>query len=122
MYRLVVLPVANTWMSWSLLHKLGITPGAAVVAGIGALVVVFLVLGVQVRARVRVCVCVCPCRNGNSGGWVDGGGCGRWGVPRAGFPGARPGWVGVGVCVLGGWGASANATAPYATGEGWLRY
>ncbi len=49
MYRLVVLPVANTWMSWSLLNKLGITPGASVVAAIGALVVVFLVLGVQVR-------------------------------------------------------------------------
>ncbi|GAB4823699.1 hypothetical protein N2152v2_010745 [Parachlorella kessleri] len=49
MYRLVVLPVANTWMSWSLLNKLGITPGAAVVAAIGALVVVFLVLGVQMR-------------------------------------------------------------------------
>lgn len=26
-YRLLVLPVANTWMSWSLLSKLGIAPG-----------------------------------------------------------------------------------------------
>ena len=49
MYRLVVLPVANTWMSWSLLNKLGITPGAAVVAGIGGLVLLFLLLGLQVR-------------------------------------------------------------------------
>eukprot|EP00887_Chlorella_sp_A99_P000529 scaffold17.g529.t1 len=37
-YRLLVLPVANTWMSWSLLNKLGITPGGAVVAAIGCVV------------------------------------------------------------------------------------
>ncbi|KAI7838043.1 hypothetical protein COHA_008127 [Chlorella ohadii] len=30
MYRLVVLPVANTWMSWSLLNKLGIAPSTLV--------------------------------------------------------------------------------------------
>ena len=47
-YRLLVLPVANTWMSWSLLNKLGITPGLAVVAAIGCVVLACLVLGVQV--------------------------------------------------------------------------
>lgn len=48
MYRLVVLPVANTWMSWSLLHKLGITPGPLVVAATGAAVAALIVAGVQV--------------------------------------------------------------------------
>ena len=51
MYRLVVLPVANTWMSWSLLSKLGIAPSTAVVACTGLAVLVLIVAGVQVRAR-----------------------------------------------------------------------
>ncbi len=51
-YRLVVLPVANTWMSWSLLTKLGVAPGPGTVAGLGAVVVGCLVVGVQVRVAV----------------------------------------------------------------------
>lgn len=50
MYRVVVLPVANTWMSWSLLNKLGIRPGTMVISALGGVVVLFLVLGVQVRS------------------------------------------------------------------------
>ena len=53
MYRLVVLPVANTWMSWSLLSKLGIAPSTAVVACTGLAVLVLIVAGVQVRMRVQ---------------------------------------------------------------------
>lgn len=44
-YRLVVLPVANTWMSWSLLRKLGISPGPGVVTALAALFLLFLLLG-----------------------------------------------------------------------------
>lgn len=50
-YRLLVLPVANTWMSWSLLNKLGVVPGGLALAAIGMLVLACLVLGVQVRCR-----------------------------------------------------------------------
>jgi hypothetical protein len=49
MYRLVVLPVANTWMSWSLLNKLGIAPSTLVVACIGLAVVALIIAGVQMR-------------------------------------------------------------------------
>lgn len=52
MYRLIVLPVANTWMSWSLLNKLGIAPSSTVVAATGMAVLVLIVaggVGVQVR-------------------------------------------------------------------------
>ena len=49
MYRLVVLPVANTWMSWSLLSKLGIAPAGREVAAIGGVVLLFMLLGLHVR-------------------------------------------------------------------------
>ncbi|KAL4438694.1 hypothetical protein ABPG77_006298 [Micractinium sp. CCAP 211/92] len=49
MYRLVVLPVANTWMSWSLLNKLGIAPSSLVVALTGLAVLALIVAGVQMR-------------------------------------------------------------------------
>ena len=49
-YRLIVLPVANTWMSWSLLHKLGVRPGGALVATLGAGVGGLLALGARVRS------------------------------------------------------------------------
>ncbi|KAI3431605.1 hypothetical protein D9Q98_004655 [Chlorella vulgaris] len=52
MYRLIVLPVANTWMSWSLLNKLGIAPSSTVVAATGMAVLVLIVaggVGVQTR-------------------------------------------------------------------------
>lgn len=49
MYRLVVLPVANTWMSWSLLNKLGIAPSTLVVSLTGLAVLALIVAGVQMR-------------------------------------------------------------------------
>ena len=73
MYRLIVLPVANTWMSWSLLNKLGIAPGTLVVAAAGLAVMGLIVAGVQVGAQPAVvagrpairpalmcCTAVCP--------------------------------------------------------------
>jgi hypothetical protein len=48
-YRVVVLPVANTWMSWSLLNKMDVTPSYGVIALLGVLLMTFVVLGVQVR-------------------------------------------------------------------------
>lgn len=52
LYRLVVLPVANTWMSWSLLNKLGVAPSTLVVAAAGVAVLALIVAGVQVRCSV----------------------------------------------------------------------
>jgi len=54
MYRLVVLPVANTWMSWSLLNKLGIAPSTLVVAATGLAVLALIVAGVQVGRHLGV--------------------------------------------------------------------
>jgi len=48
-YRVVVLPVANTWMSWSLLHKMEVQPSAGVIALLGAVLVACMVMGAQVR-------------------------------------------------------------------------
>lgn len=68
MYRLVVLPVANTWMSWSLLHKLGITPGPLVVATSGAAVAALIVAGVQVgRCSPRPACCTQAAHRGAHG-------------------------------------------------------
>lgn len=50
MYRLVVLPVANTWMSWSLLNKLGVNPGGPLVASLGVGVGGLVVAGSKVRS------------------------------------------------------------------------
>jgi hypothetical protein len=48
-YRVVVLPVANTWMSWSLLNKMDVTPSYGVIILLGVLLMTFIILGVQVR-------------------------------------------------------------------------
>lgn len=48
LYRTIVLPVANTWMGWSLLTKMDLTPSYGVLALLGLLLLVFLVLGLQV--------------------------------------------------------------------------
>jgi hypothetical protein len=48
-YRVVVLPVANTWMSWSLLNKMDVTPSYGVIVLLGVLLMTFIILGVQVR-------------------------------------------------------------------------
>lgn len=48
MYRLVVLPVVDTWMSWSLLRKLAWAPGAGTILLLGVLVTLFIMLGLQV--------------------------------------------------------------------------
>ena len=53
-YRLVVLPVANAWTSWSLLRKLAWAPGGRTIGLLGALVAVFLALGVQVRGALLI--------------------------------------------------------------------
>jgi len=49
LYRLVVLPVANTWMSWTLLRKLAWAPGSRTVALLAVLVLLFTAAGLQVR-------------------------------------------------------------------------
>ncbi|KAL3144765.1 hypothetical protein ABBQ38_001880 [Trebouxia sp. C0009 RCD-2024] len=49
LYRLVVLPVANTWMSWSLLHKLHWDPNPPFLAALTLLMTLFLALGLKVR-------------------------------------------------------------------------
>lgn len=48
-YRVVVLPVANTWMSWSLLNKMSVTPSWGVVAVLGLILLACIVMGLQVR-------------------------------------------------------------------------
>lgn len=48
-YRVVVLPMANTWMSWSLLNKMELNPGGGVVLLLGAVMLAFILIGVQVR-------------------------------------------------------------------------
>ncbi len=50
LYRLVVLPVANTWMSWTLLRKLAWAPGSRTVALLAVLVLLFTAAGLQVRS------------------------------------------------------------------------
>ncbi len=47
-YRVVVLPIANTWMSWSLLHKMELTPSYGLIVLLGLLLVAFVVMGTQV--------------------------------------------------------------------------
>jgi hypothetical protein len=47
-YRVVVLPVANTWMSWSLLNKMSVTPSWGVVAVLGLILLACIVMGLQV--------------------------------------------------------------------------
>lgn len=49
-YRLVVLPIANTWMSWSLLNKLGVKPGGTAVVIMGALFMCLFLAGLRMRA------------------------------------------------------------------------
>ena len=49
MYRLVVLPVANTWMGWSLLSKLGVRPGPVAVTALAVGFVALLTAGLRVR-------------------------------------------------------------------------
>jgi hypothetical protein len=49
-YRVVVLPVANTWMSWSLLNKMSVTPSWGVVAVLGLILLACIIMGMQVRS------------------------------------------------------------------------
>lgn len=51
LYRVVVLPVANTWMSWSLLNKMEVTPSYGVIALLGVILVAFMIMGVQVSQQ-----------------------------------------------------------------------
>lgn len=48
-YRVVVLPVANTWMSWSLLHKMSITPSGPLIVLLGIVLLACIIMGLQVR-------------------------------------------------------------------------
>ena len=63
LYRLVVLPVANTWMSWTLLRKLAWAPGPRTVALLAVVVLLFTAVGLQVcfspRAPSTLARCVC---------------------------------------------------------------
>lgn len=49
LYRMIVLPIANTWMSWSLLHKLQWDPTPPLLGGLGLLMTLFLFVGLKVR-------------------------------------------------------------------------
>ena len=51
LYRVVVLPVANTWMSWSLLQKLQWTASAPVLVSLALLSVFLLTLGLKVGLK-----------------------------------------------------------------------
>lgn len=54
-YRAIVLPVANTWMSWSLLNKMDlVSPGYPLTALLGVALVACLVAGMQVRRMAAV--------------------------------------------------------------------
>ena len=48
LHRLIVLPVANTWMSWSLLHKMQWDPTPPLLGGLGLLMTMFLFIGLKV--------------------------------------------------------------------------
>eukprot|EP00878_Enallax_costatus_P017333 GHUV01018204.1.p1 GENE.GHUV01018204.1~~GHUV01018204.1.p1 ORF type:complete len:568 (+),score=175.64 GHUV01018204.1:651-2354(+) len=48
-YRAVVLPIANTWMSWSVLNKMSVAPSWPIVALLGVLLVACIIMGLQVR-------------------------------------------------------------------------
>jgi hypothetical protein len=50
-YRVVVLPIANTWMSWSLLHKMSITPSGPLIVLLGIVLLACIIMGLQVRRR-----------------------------------------------------------------------
>jgi hypothetical protein len=54
-YRVVVLPVANTWMSWSLLHKMSITPSGPLIALLGIVLLACIIMGLQVGAGLWDC-------------------------------------------------------------------
>ena len=54
MYRLMVLPVANTWMSWSLLHKMQWDPTPILLGGLTLLITMLLLLGLKVRSDSQV--------------------------------------------------------------------
>jgi hypothetical protein len=59
-YRVVVLPVANTWMSWSLLHKMSITPSGPLIVLLGIVLLACIIMGLQVSCRtggVGACLC-----------------------------------------------------------------
>ncbi|KAL0023379.1 hypothetical protein WJX79_000175 [Trebouxia sp. C0005] len=49
LYRMIVLPIANTWMSWSLLHKLQWDPTPPLLGGLGLIMTLFLFVGLKVR-------------------------------------------------------------------------
>lgn len=49
MYRVIVLPVANTWMLWSLFNKLEFFPGPTLIGILGAILLFFLIVGTKVR-------------------------------------------------------------------------
>lgn len=48
LYRMIVLPIANTWMSWSLLHKLQWDPTPPLLGGLGLIMTLFLFVGLKV--------------------------------------------------------------------------
>lgn len=50
LYRLIILPIANTWMSWSLLQKLEVQPGWGVISGLALVVAACIGVGTQVCA------------------------------------------------------------------------
>lgn len=55
LYRLIVLPIANTWMSWSLLHKLQWDPTPPLLGGLGLLMTLFLFIGLKVTTALTPC-------------------------------------------------------------------
>jgi len=60
-YRMVVLPVANTWMSWSLLKKMSVTPSWPMIALLGVILLACMILGLQVGGVEKEARCGLPC-------------------------------------------------------------
>ncbi|GMH44980.1 hypothetical protein BSKO_12937 [Bryopsis sp. KO-2023] len=48
-YRVIVVPVANTWMSWRVLHNMNFQPELHIIVLLGVLLMLCVVLGIQVR-------------------------------------------------------------------------
>lgn len=60
-YRVVVLPVANTWMSWSLLNKMSVTPSWPMIALLGFVLLACIIMGLQVRRCADAVPSLCSC-------------------------------------------------------------
>jgi len=66
LYRMIVLPIANTWMSWSLLHKLQWDPTPPLLGGLGLIMTLFLFVGLKVLSLMCYFVKILSFQKSNS--------------------------------------------------------